>query len=81
MHEAISVSGSAYAWHNEGHRHSGLDLLTPAMVHHGEAPAVIERRQVVLDAAYQSTRSALSVIRPGQSRFQRRCGSTNRHKG
>ena len=24
------------------------------MVHYGEAPAIIERRQVVLDAAYQA---------------------------
>ena len=43
-----------FAWYNEEHRHSGIELLTPSMVHHGQAPAVIERRQVVLDAAYQA---------------------------
>ena len=42
------------AWYNEEHRHSGIELLTPVMVHYGEAPAVVERRQAVLDAAYQS---------------------------
>ena len=43
-----------FAWYNEEHRHSGIELLTPSMVHYGQAPAVIERRQVVLDAAYQA---------------------------
>ncbi len=43
-----------FAWYNEEHRHSGLELLTPAMVHYGEAQAVVKRRQAVLDAAYQT---------------------------
>ena len=43
-----------FAWYNEEHRHSGIELLTPSMVHHGQAPVVIERRQGVLDAAYQA---------------------------
>src|SRR5450756_2930491 len=25
-----------FSWYNEEHRHSGLGLLTPAMVHHGQ---------------------------------------------
>jgi putative transposase len=41
-----------FPWYNDDHRHSGLGLLTPAMVHFGEAPAVLTRRQAVLDAAY-----------------------------
>src|SRR5450755_3151940 len=45
---------SFFAWYNEEHRHSGIELLTPSMVHYGQAGAVIERRQVVLDAAYQA---------------------------
>jgi putative transposase len=43
-----------FAWYNDEHRHSGIELLTPSMVHYGQAGAVIGRRQVVLDAAYQS---------------------------
>ena len=43
-----------FQWYNEEHRHSGIGLLTPAMVHFGEAPAVLAHRQVVLDAAYQA---------------------------
>jgi putative transposase len=43
-----------FPWYNKEHRHSGLGLLTPAMVHFGEAPAVLAQRQSVLDAAYQA---------------------------
>jgi putative transposase len=43
-----------FHWYNQEHRHSGIGLLTPAMVHFGEAPAVLARRQAVLDAAYQA---------------------------
>ena len=42
-----------FRWYNEEHRHSGLGLLTPAMVHYGQAASVLQQRQVVLDAAYQ----------------------------
>jgi putative transposase len=41
-----------FPWYNDDHRHSGLGLLTPAVVHFGDAPLVLARRQVVLDAAY-----------------------------
>ena len=43
-----------FSWYNYEHRHSGLGLLTPAMVHYGQAPRVLEQRQAVLDAAYLS---------------------------
>ncbi|WP_396230538.1 IS3 family transposase [Frankia sp. ACN1ag] len=38
--------------YNNDHRHSGIGLLTPAVVHHGQAPAVRRARAGVLDAAY-----------------------------
>ena len=43
-----------FQWYNQEHRHSGIGLLTPAMVHFGETPAVLAHRQAVLDAAYQA---------------------------
>lgn len=43
-----------FQWYNQDHRHSGLGLLTPAMVHFGQAPSVLAGRQAVLDAAYQA---------------------------
>jgi putative transposase len=41
-----------FHWYNHEHHHSGLALLTPATVHFGQAQAVIDRRQKVLQAAY-----------------------------
>jgi putative transposase len=40
------------AWYNDEHRHSGIGMMTPAMVHYGEAAFIREKRQTVLDTAY-----------------------------
>jgi len=39
-------------WYNTEHRHSGLGLLPPVVVHFGQAAAVSAARQHILDAAY-----------------------------
>lgn len=41
-------------WYNYHHRHSALGLLTPATVHRGLAQQVREKRQQILDQAYQA---------------------------
>lgn len=41
-----------FTWYNDQHCHSGIALLTPSMVHFGQAPTVLSQRQLVLDAAY-----------------------------
>jgi putative transposase len=41
-----------FPWYNDDHRHSGIGMLTPATVHFGQAPAMREKRQAVLAAAY-----------------------------
>jgi putative transposase len=41
-----------FDWYNDEHYHSGLNLLTPATVHYGQADAIRQQRQVVLSAAY-----------------------------
>jgi putative transposase len=43
-----------FPWYNDDHRHSGIGMLTPAMVHYGLAPAVRQHRQLVLAAAYSA---------------------------
>jgi putative transposase len=43
-----------FQWYNEEHRHSGLGLLTPALVHFDQAETVLAGRQAVLDAVYQA---------------------------
>lgn len=40
------------AWYNNEHRHSGIAMLTPAMVHHGQADRVLAARHEVMLAAY-----------------------------
>lgn len=44
---------SFFAWYNNEHKHTGISLLSPTDVHHGEAEAIITSRQVVLDKAYE----------------------------
>jgi transposase len=41
-----------FDWYNYEHYHSGLNLLTPASVHCGQADAVRQQRQAVLATAY-----------------------------
>lgn len=41
-----------FAWYNEQHYHSGLNLFTPASVHFGEAAAIQQQRQAVMLTAY-----------------------------
>lgn len=43
-----------FAWYNHHHFHSALALLTPAVVHAGQADAVLADRQRTLDAAFQA---------------------------
>ena len=41
-----------FSWYNFEHHHTGLGLMTPAMVHYGQAIQVQQARQQVLEAAY-----------------------------
>jgi len=41
-----------FDWYNQEHHHSGLGLMTPATVHHGQVESVRENRQQVLETAY-----------------------------
>jgi putative transposase len=52
LQDARSFSQDFFAWYNDEHRHSGLGLLSPTVVHHGLAHEAIARRRAVLDAAY-----------------------------
>jgi putative transposase len=41
-----------FRWYNDEHHHTGIGLLTPAVVHAGQAPTVQAKRQAVLATAY-----------------------------
>jgi putative transposase len=53
--DARAWANTFFTWYNQEHHHSGLALLTPADVHYQRAPAVLQIRQLVLQAAYQKT--------------------------
>lgn len=50
--EARLWAQTFFAWYNADHHHTGLGLLTPAVVHTGQAETVLQKRQQVLDIAY-----------------------------
>jgi putative transposase len=52
IQDARGFCQTFFAWYNDDHRHSGIGMMTPAMVHHGLARGVRENRQLVLDAAF-----------------------------
>jgi putative transposase len=48
---ALSFCREFFPWYNDEHYHSGIGLVTPAMLHYGAAPEVqAQRQQVLLDA-------------------------------
>lgn len=53
IQDARTFAVAFFRWYNEEHRHSGISLLTPAALHHGQAALILAKRQAVLDAAYR----------------------------
>ena len=51
LEEARAFCQNFFAWYNTEHRHSGIGLLTPEIVHYGLAEPTIAVRQGVLDEA------------------------------
>jgi putative transposase len=41
-----------FTWYNQEHHHGGIGLLTPEMMHLGQAESMTQQRQTVLSAAY-----------------------------
>jgi putative transposase len=53
LEDARNWARSFFNWYNYEHYHTGIELLTPASVHFGQAEFVIAQRQQVLLAAYE----------------------------
>ena len=49
---AFTWARAFFPWYNNEHHHIALGLLTPAMVHFGQAPQIIAQRQATLTQAY-----------------------------
>ena len=53
LQDAKAFCQDFFNWYNNVHSHSGLNWLTPSMVHHGRTNDIVQRRQLVLDRARQ----------------------------
>ncbi len=53
LEDAKSFCRAFYCWYNNEHRHSGINWLTPDMVHNGKAVAVLEQREKTLSTAFK----------------------------
>jgi putative transposase len=51
---ALSWSRIFFPWYNQVHRHSGISMLTPEMVHRGHAKKVLAQRHRVALAAFEA---------------------------
>jgi len=54
IEEARSFCQSFFSWYNQEHHHAGIGLLTPHMLHYGQADQVLEARRMILHQAYQA---------------------------
>jgi putative transposase len=54
IEEARGFCRPFFHWYNEEHRHSGINLLTPRMLHYGEAQQVLQTRGQLLLKAYEA---------------------------
>ena len=52
--DARAFLGPFFTWYNHEHRHSGIGLLTPAVVHAGRAEQVTAERGLTLARAFQA---------------------------
>ena len=53
-----------FRWYNYEHRHTGLNLHTPASVHYGNVGEIVQRRREVMEQAYERTPSRFPKGRP-----------------
>lgn len=53
IEDARSFCRDFFRWYNVDHKHSGLGLLTPEQVHYGEHEEILQKRAIVLEAAFK----------------------------
>ena len=68
LEDAKCFCRSFFNWYNNQHRHSGIGFVTPAQFHYGLAAQIIEKRKIVLIAAYAKNpeRFVSKVPTPGK---------------
>ncbi len=53
LEQAREFLGGFFDWYNHEHKHTGIAMLSPAIVHDGTVAEVLACRQAALDAAYE----------------------------
>lgn len=53
LQDARAWASTFFDWYNNRHHHTGIALLTPVDVHLDRAQSVLQKRQAVLQAAYE----------------------------
>lgn len=53
LQDARAFCQQFFNWYNNEHYHSGIALMTPAMVHYGSAEECNRKRQIVLSGAFE----------------------------
>jgi len=54
LQDSVAFCRSFFTWYNTEHRHSGIGMLAPEVVHYGLAKDVIECRRRVLEVAFEA---------------------------
>ncbi len=54
LQDARTFCQPFFTWYNAEHRHSGIGLLTPQVVHYGQTAQILKARENVLFAAYEA---------------------------
>jgi len=54
IQDARAFCREFFSWYNGEHRHSGIGLMTPEMVHYGKSDLVTSQRQNVLASAFDA---------------------------
>ena len=75
--EASEFCTGFFPWYNQIHRHSGIEFLTPEMVHYGLADQVLAERHVRLLKAYEANPDRF-IQGPPKPRFLERAVYINR---
>jgi len=65
VEDARAWARELFEWYNHEHHHTGIGLLTPAVVHHGQASEVVAKREAVMAAAYAAHPERFVRGRPG----------------
>jgi len=69
LEDGLEFCRGFFRWYNHEHRHSGIGLMTPAVVHFGEANKIQNHREEVLLEAYRRHPERFVTKRPTPPRL------------